>query len=229
MCVFFSNIYTTLGQLLSVTTFTLTFFLNQSYSLWRKCYELSRRLQGRLNDLGMTLAAHAARTKPSSEEASEGSGGGEVATIGGSMSYSSTYTQPARQVLELVARYVRLFNLLTYASFTLSHRPILTPRGMRRLVERGLMTAREREVLVNATKLPATQKHNAVLLWIIRVFIEAREAGHLLGGAGFEEQFLEKIHVIRAQIGAIGDELQARMPLGELIHSEILFTANHRF
>jgi hypothetical protein len=161
----------------------------------------------------MTLAAHAARTKPNPEEMNEGGGESNV----GSMSYSATYTQPARQILELVARYIRLFNLLTYASFTLSHRPILTPRGMRRLVERGLMTAREREVLVNATKLPATQKHNAVLLWIIRVFIEAREAGYLLGGAGFEEQFLEKIHVIRAQIGAIGDELQARMPLGEYL------------
>ena len=34
------------GQLLSVTTFTLTFFVNQSYALWRKCMELSRRLQG---------------------------------------------------------------------------------------------------------------------------------------------------------------------------------------
>eukprot|EP00590_Aulacoseira_subarctica_P006176 CAMPEP_0172420798 /NCGR_PEP_ID=MMETSP1064-20121228/7132_1 /TAXON_ID=202472 /ORGANISM="Aulacoseira subarctica , Strain CCAP 1002/5" /LENGTH=788 /DNA_ID=CAMNT_0013160915 /DNA_START=287 /DNA_END=2653 /DNA_ORIENTATION=+ len=189
------------GQLLSVTTFTLTFFLNQSYSLWRKCYELSRRLQGRLNDLGMTLAAHAARTAPESN------------TTAAEHILCSTYTPPARQVLELVARYVRLFNLLTYASFTLSHRPILTPRGMRRLVERGLMTSREREVLVNATKLPATQKHNAVILWIMRVFIEARQAGHLLGGAGFEEQFLEKIHVIRAQYGAIGDELQARMPL----------------
>lgn len=212
-----------------MTTFTLTFFLNQSYSLWRKCYELSRRLQGRLNDLGMTLAAHAARTKPNAEESGDGGSGGEIANIGFSMSYSSTYTQPARQVLELVARYIRLFNLLTYASFTLSHRPILTPRGMRRLVERGLMTAREREVLVNATKLPATQKHNAVLLWIIRVFIEARENGHLLGGAGFEEQFLEKIHVIRAQIGAIGDELQARMPLGEFLHAEMLILSQLPF
>jgi len=182
------------GQLLSVTTFTLTFFLNQSYSLWRKCYEHSRRLQGRLNDLGLTLAAHAARTNPSDPE------------------IPSTYTQPARQALELVARYIRLFNIITYASFTLSHRPILTPRGMRRLQERGLMTAKEREVLTNA-KVAATQRHNAILMWITRIFIEARLAGHLDGGAGFENQFVEKIHVIRAQYGAIGDELQARMPL----------------
>ena len=84
------------GQLLSVTTFTLTFFLNQSYGLWRKCYDYSRRLQGRLNDLGMTLAAHATRTKPTSPDV------------------PSTYTPQSRQALELVSRYVRVFNLLTY-------------------------------------------------------------------------------------------------------------------
>ena len=138
------------GQLLSVTTFTLTFFLNQSYGLWRKCYDYSRRLQGRLNDLGMTLAAHATRTKPSSPD------------------IPSTYTPQSRQALELVSRYVRVFNLLTYASFTRSHRPILTPRGMRRLVERGILTPREREILTDA-EIPATQRHNAVLVWLIRL------------------------------------------------------------
>mmetsp|Transcript_20063 Transcript_20063/g.34193 ORF Transcript_20063/g.34193 Transcript_20063/m.34193 type:complete len:1260 (+) Transcript_20063:141-3920(+) len=182
------------GQLLSVTTFTLTFFLNQSYGLWRKCYDYSRRLQGRLNDLGLTLAAHATRSTPSSPD------------------MPSTYTPQSRQALELVSRYVRVFNLLTYASFTRSHRPILTPRGMRRLVERGILTAKEREILSDA-EVPATQRHNAVLIWLIRLFLEGRQSGIFEGGTGFEQQFLEKCHVIRAQYGAIGDELQGRMPL----------------
>lgn len=182
------------GQLLSVTTFTLTFFVNQSYALWRKCMELSRRLQGRLHDLDMSLAAHATRKPPSSPNE------------------PSTYTAASSQLLELVSRYVRVFNLLTYASFTRSHRPILTPRGMRRLVERGLLTSQERRVLVDA-EIPATQRHNAVLLWIMRTFVEGREAGHFTGGAGFEDQWLEKVHVCRAQYGGIGDELQGRMPL----------------
>jgi hypothetical protein len=155
-----SGFNTLWGQLLSVTTFTLTFFVNQSYALWRKCYEYSRRLQGRLNDLNLALAAHAARKVPASP------------------SEPSTYTSAARQLLDLVARYVRLFNLLAYASFTRSHRPILTPRGMRRLVERGLMTAQEREVLVEA-EIPATQRHNCVLLWITRLFIEGKPVRHL--------------------------------------------------
>jgi len=144
--------------------------------------------------LDMTLAAHAARKQPANP------------------SEPSTYTAGSRQVLELVSRYVRLFNLLTYASFTRSHRPILTPRGMRRLVERGLMTASEREVLLEA-EIPATQRHNAILLWIIRSFIEGKEAGHFIGDAGFEQQFIEKCHVCRASYGGIGDELQGRMPL----------------
>jgi len=182
------------GQLLSITTFTLTFFLNVSYGLWRKCYELSRRLQGRLNDLSLTMAAHADRMTPSNPDE------------------YGTYTPGARQILELMARYVRVFNILTYASFTRSHRPILTPTGMRRLVERGVLTPTERQILVDGD-VPATQRHNNILLWIVRVFIESREAGHIKGGSGFEQQFMEKVHVIRAQYGAIGDELQGRMPL----------------
>lgn len=159
------------GQLLSVTTFTLTFFLNQSYGLWRKCYDYSRRLQGRLNDIGLTLAAHATRVAPSSPD------------------IPSTYTPQSKQALELVSRYVRVFNLLTYASFTRSHRPILTPRGMRRLVERGILTAKEREILIDA-EIPATQRHNAVLVWLIRLFLEGRQTGIFEGGYGIEEQFM---------------------------------------
>jgi Bestrophin, RFP-TM, chloride channel len=182
------------GQLLSVTTFTLTFFVNQSYALWRKCYELSRRLQGRLHDIGMNLATHATRKVPTSPDE------------------TSTYTASSRQILELMSRYIRLFDLLTYASFTRSHRPVLTPRGMRRLVERGLMTAQERQVLVDAA-IPATQRHSAILMWMIRLFVEGRASGHIQGGDGFEQQTMEKFHIIRAQYGAIGDELQGRMPL----------------
>ena len=124
----------------------------------------------------------------------------------------SSCTAASRQLLELISRYGRLFNLLTYASFTRSHRPILTPAGMRRLVDRGLLTAQEREVLLRA-ELPATQRHNAVLMWIARSFLEGMRAGHFEGGPGFENQILEKLHVCRAQYGAIGDELSGRMPL----------------
>jgi hypothetical protein len=191
---YLSGFNTLWGQLLSVTTFTLTFFVNQSYALWRKCMELSRRLQGRLHDVNMNMASHAERVVPANPNE------------------KSTYTAASRQILELMSRYVRLFNLLTYASFTRSHRPILTPRGLRRLVERGLMTAQERDVLVDAV-IPATQRHSVVLMWMIRLFVEGRASGHIQGGHGFESETMHKFHIIRSQYGAIGDELQGRMPL----------------
>jgi hypothetical protein len=336
------------GQLLSVTTFTLTFFLNQSYALWRNCYSYSRKLQGRLNDLNMTLAAHAKRVEPNDKDdnsdnnsnsnsnsnsvdmngsvsnesidggangstpnvstinvstikgsaingssingsvngsmtngsttngSSNGSINGSIngsvtngsalfgtkksgsvtngsvtngsttngsttngstmngstmngSTMNGSVNGStnsipsevpssifrsrfSTYTEPAKEVLELMGRYTRVFNLLTYASFTGSHRPLLTPQGMRRMVDRGILTESERLILSDV-QLPVTQRHNAILLWMMRLFEDARQSGHLEGSSGFEQQFLEKCHVIRAQYGSIGDELQGRMPL----------------
>ncbi|KAL3945908.1 MAG: hypothetical protein SGBAC_000059 [Bacillariaceae sp.] len=142
----------------------------------------------------MNMATHARRQKPENENE------------------PSTYTPESRQILELMSRYVRMFNLLTYASFTRSHRPILTPRGLRRLVERGLLTPQERESLVEAN-IPPTQRHSAILMWMIRLFVEGRASGHILGGDGFEQHTLDKFHIIRAQYGAIGDELQGRMPL----------------
>jgi hypothetical protein len=233
------------GQLLSVTTFTLTFFLNQSYALWRNCYGYSRRLQGRLNDLNMAMASHAKRVEPEERDVNndtnntnnngESMNGTNVppssfsttttsdtststnedesknASVKESQRFS-TYTEPAREVLELMARYTRVFNLFTYASFTRSHRPLLTPQGMKRLVDRGVITESERLILSDV-QLPVTQRHNALLLWMMRLFQDARKAGHLDGGNGFEQQFLEKCHVIRAQYGAIGDELQGRMPM----------------
>mmetsp|Transcript_7942 Transcript_7942/g.9117 ORF Transcript_7942/g.9117 Transcript_7942/m.9117 type:complete len:629 (+) Transcript_7942:41-1927(+) len=224
------------GQLLSVTTFTLTFFLNQSYALWRNCYGYSRRLQGRLNDLNMTLASHAKRVEVTStnnkSDVDNNVNGNVNGSVNGSLNGSvngsvngnvnddgslgshqfSTYTEPAREVLELMARYTRVFNLLTYASFTGSHRPLLTPQGMRRMVDRGIITESERTIL-SEVQLPVTQRHNTLLLWMMRLFEDARQAGHIDGSSGFEQQFLEKCHVIRAQYGAIGDELQGRMPL----------------
>ena len=67
------------GQLLSVTTFSLTFYLNASYSIWRKCLTTCRMLQGRLNDLVMALAGFAQRV-----DSKDG---------------SSEFTPPSRKIL----------------------------------------------------------------------------------------------------------------------------------
>lgn len=189
----FVGFQTLWGQMLAVTTFTLTFFVNQSYTLWRTCLGVCRALQGRLNDLALSLAGSAQRVDPTTPNG------------------ISQFTPQSKKILQVVARYVRLFNLLSYASFTRSHRPLLTPSGMRRMVSRGLMTDKERQALRSAS-IPATQRHNAVLMWIFRVVVEGRRAGHIEGGFGFEQQLLERVQEIRGQANSIEGELKGRMP-----------------
>ena len=44
-----------------LVSFTLSFFLTQSYNFWREVYGKTRAVQGRLNDIGMLCATSAAR------------------------------------------------------------------------------------------------------------------------------------------------------------------------
>lgn len=187
----FGNLW---GQLLSVTTFTLTFFVNESYSVWRNVLTTCRMLQGRMNDLGMALAGFAQRV-----DNKDG---------------CSEFTTASRKVLQLLSRYIRLFNIFTYASLTRSHRPLLTPQGMRRMAARGLLTSKECKSLLESP-VAATQRHNAVLMWILRAILDARRAGHLDGGGGnygFEQLMTSKIQEIRAQSNSMESILRGRMP-----------------
>jgi hypothetical protein len=182
-----------------------------------------RTLQGRLNDLVMALAGFATRidvvvppsttpTTTTTSTTSRGGGGGMGGVAAPTAEVpASVFTPGSRNVLVVVARYIRLFNILSFASLTRSHRPLLTPRGMRRLVSRGLLTSREREILTKAN-IPATQRHNAVLMWILRAVIDGRKAGHIDGGFGFEQQIMAKTQEIRAQGNSIESVLKGRMP-----------------
>ena len=197
----FNNLW---GQLLSVTTFTLTFFVNESYSVWRTILTTCRMLQGRMNDLVMALAGFAQRVDNEND--------------------SSEFTEASRRILQVVARYIRLFNIFTYASLTRSHRPLLTPQGMRRMVGRGLMTSKEQQVLLK-TPVAATQRHNIVLMWILRATFDGRKAGHLDGGFGFEQLMTSKIQEIRAQSNSMESFLRGRMPFAYAHIVQVLIDA----
>ena len=190
---FFSGLNFLYPQLLSITTFTLTFFVNESYSVWRKCLTTCRMLQGRLNDLGMALAGSASRRDDNEEDS------------------SSVFTASSRKILLLVGRYIRLFNILYFAALARSHRPLLTPQGMRRMENRGLMTAKERQVIKRAP-VPVTQRHNTVMMWVLRTVIDGRKAGHIDGGFGFEQQMMSKIQEVRSQSNSMESVLRGRMP-----------------
>jgi len=185
----FSKFHVLWAQLLSVTTFTLTFFVNQSYNVFKTCINTCRIVQGRLNDVIMSLAGSAERNDDPNND-------------------SSQFTPQSKNIMLVVSRYIRLFNILYYASLTRSHRPLLTPLAMRRMVSRGLITQNEYDLLMEPS-IPATQRHNIVLMWMYRVSIEGREAGHV--NVPYRST-ISKFQDIRAKSASIESLLRARMP-----------------
>ena len=107
----------------SMASFILSFFLSQSYTMWRSVYSITRRVQGRLNDVGLLCATFAQRN----------------ATDGG-------YTPEAEDSLRTVARYCRLFHMLFYASVSSRFAPLKTPQGLSALVANGALTAEARQM-----------------------------------------------------------------------------------
>ena len=80
---------------------------------------ISRRVQGRLNDLSLLCAASAARCQDD----------------------QNTYTRGAEQLLLVVGRYVRLFNILLYAFVSKRFAPLRTPEDWEILVEFAALTS----------------------------------------------------------------------------------------
>lgn len=174
--------------ILTLTTFIMTFFLNQSYNLWRQVYNLSRAVQGRTNDIGILMATHAARDA------------------------NGEYTPEARKLLDDVAMAVRMFHAFAYASRTRVYRVLHTNRALKRMVEREVMSQEMMDALKRLDVSPDNRVY-ALLEWIIIQFRVGKEEGTLKGGYGFEDKYLEKALLLRSQYGSFGDVLDARIPL----------------
>lgn len=187
----------------TMVTFTMSFFLSQSYSLWRSVYELTRRVQGRLNDIGLMCAAFAQRDKE-----------------------TGRYTEKAEALLALIARYVRLWNMLFYASVTTAFAPLKTPDGLSALVEASALTADEREGL-----LSSSLGHESVIGWL-SVLIDGAVADGTLGVSTAREsgtspiavqiQLQNKLTELRATYASLPDALSGRMPLAYVQLVQIL-------
>lgn len=155
------------NYLLTLTTFVTTFFVGHSHDFWRKCYGLSRVVQGRINDIGLLCATHAARDA-----------NGET-------------LEKSQQCLLDMARYLRLAHMLFWADVCYRRtidrssvrslldacmhvcmsararararmhahaqvRSLLSPAGLDRLMTRGLLAQREHATLLSAN-LPAAR------------------------------------------------------------------------
>ena len=172
-----------------LTTFILTFFLNQAFSFWRDIYNLGRQIQLRLNDFHLILATTAVRDR------------------------DGAYTAASESLLDDIGQYSRLFHALLWAANARRFRVLSTPRGMTRMASRGLMTSRQLDVLQNSLDLPEDQKHNAVLEWMWIRSDRSMADGTLVSDAAHRQLLLDKIVQLRCTFAMIGDKLDGRMPL----------------
>lgn len=187
----------------ALTTFLLTFFVGQAYNFWRTFYDIGRKIQGRLNDIGLLLATHAARDER-----------------------DGRYTSEAASFLEDVAYYLRNFHVFVWACHARRFRVLLTDRGLNRMVERGVLRRSDLEALEKLS-IPPTQKHIVFLEWTVVRIREAmrRNRGRrpiLEGGPGLEQVLLDKVCAVRGTYGSIGDNLDGRMPLAYAHFVQIL-------
>jgi len=123
-----------------------------AYSVWSSVLQISRRVQGRLNDLGLLCASSAARTA------------------------DHQYTSASAALLDTIARYVRLFSVLFYASVSTRFAPLLTPQGLEMLVEYAALTVEERDLL-----LESDISHTAILGWLWATIANGLRDGRLPG------------------------------------------------
>jgi len=187
----------------TMASFMLSFFLSQSYALWRTVYSITRRVQGRLNDIGLLCSQFAARN-----------------------SITGCYTEEADELLATIARYVRLFHILFYASVTSKYASLRLPSGLQALVAVNALTEEECELLTGSA-----MGHNAVLLWIGGLIDRGVADGRLSCGSAratgtspiaVQMQLERSIIELRGTYVSLADQLSARMPLAYVQLVQIL-------
>ena len=170
-----------------LTTFILTFFLSQSYALWREMYSAARKIQGRLNDVGLLLSISAERDE------------------------NGRYTPKASDCLDDVAAFTRLFHAFCYAKYASQYSILLSPRGMSRMLSRGLLSQSEFNVLQSID--PRVGAQNVCLEWMIIRALKGMEEGAIKEDEAMKHVLLAKISDLRGTYAGISDILDGRMPL----------------
>jgi len=181
-----------------LTTFILTFFVNQAFSFWRDMYDIGRRIQAGINNFNLILATTAARTKD-----------------------GASFTEDAESLLEEVGQMSRLFHVLLWAANARRFRVLGTVRGLERMASRGLMTTRQLQVL-KKLDLPEDQKHSACLEWMMIRTERGIQDGTLISDPAHRQMLLAEIATLRLTYAKISDKLAGRMPLAYTHFVQIL-------
>lgn len=192
---------------MSLTTFILTFFLNQSFGFWQEIYSIARRIQGRMNDFHILLATHATRRQQQEDDDDD--------------DHDHSYTPAAEKMMDEIGSYSRLFHILFWASLSRRFQVLRTPQGLERLASRGLMTSQQLKILSHLD-LPENQKHNACLEWMMTRALQGMKDGALRDDMALQWHLIDQCCVLRATYAGINDRLTCRMPLAYTHFVQIL-------
>lgn len=219
---------------LTISTFILTFFLSHAFSYWQKVYNTTRMIQGRINDFCMLLTMGAERGVDNANAETKKPRSNASTVEKGSRGFSKR----AEELVKLCTRFIRLSHTFFWAQTATSSNgltdseeylkdasdctiPIddehigpllLSPYGLRALVNKGQLSKEEREALMGSG-LPPSQYAYVLLVWTGIHVMEGLKNGTLMGGPGFEENILRQLATLRACLFDIDDFRAGRMPL----------------
>ncbi|CAJ1930967.1 unnamed protein product [Cylindrotheca closterium] len=183
--------------LMTVTTFILTFFLGQAYSLWRDIYSTARVVQGRLSDINLMLAVSAERDR------------------------SGAYTKRARELMEDVASYTRLYHVFMWASFSNKLNLLLSDMGLRRMVNRGVLSRKQFNTLQKLDATTVAPQH-ACLIWIMTRFLKGMQDNVVPNDVTMKQTLFNKAMELQGTFAGVGGKLAGRSPLAYVHLVQIL-------
>jgi len=125
---------------------------------------------------------------------------------------SGQYTDRSRALLDDVASSCRLTHVFLWAANINRYKALLTPRGLSRMLSRGLMTQAQYDTLVDIPSNTCPPQH-AALMWIMSRVLEGQKEGILPDDSGSRQMLLTKICDLRAWSAGIGDALDGKIPL----------------
>ena len=180
----------------ALTTFVLAFFVNQAYIFWKDFYQLAREVQSHLNNFNMFAVTNTRRSLD-----------------------DGSFDKIAREFLNDIGQYTRLYHVLMWASKAQRFAVLATPEGLARMESRGLMTATQLECIKD---LPKHELCHAPLVWMVIRSNQAMADGVLAGDSAARGVLLQETMNLRTVSRRLSNSLSGRMPLAYVQFVQIL-------
>lgn len=198
------------GYQVTLTTFILTFFTSEAYKHWKDVYFTTRRIQGRINDICMLVTIGA--TTPGEENKAElVSRCTRLIKLSHTFFWASTPTssnglgdegwEGCEDIFETDLKNIDIGPIL------------LSPEGLRGLVDVGELTTEEAEAMLSSG-LPPSQYAYVLLEWVGLTIMDGLQRDVLENtNSGLEENILRQLSALRAEYFSVGDYTAGRMSL----------------